>query len=267
MSTQGSSWATGLPLKDMDILRCGALPLAPRPSPLCWCPFKAVSSTQLTSSGNRRCGRRDQVWAAEGARPHRADPSAGSPGPDALSADRRQGARRTRRAGRREAAHGPAPAARPPEPGPSPPPPPRCTPGPATMRRLPRAALLPLQLALLVAAGAPEAPVSAPRSLVWGPGLRAGVVLPVRYFYLQAVNAEGQHLTRSPPGSVGPPAAASPRSPRRPRASGVRPPARRLRGVPPRASVALPRLWPPPLPRRPGHGGGGGRRRRSPLNE
>ncbi|XP_045873333.1 protein O-glucosyltransferase 3 isoform X2 [Meles meles] len=70
------------------------------------------------------------------------------------------------------------------------------------MRRLPRAALLPLPLALLVAAGAPEAPVSAPRSLVWGPGLRAGVVLPVRYFYLQAVNSAGQNLTRSPPGQT-----------------------------------------------------------------
>ncbi|XP_059786385.1 protein O-glucosyltransferase 3 isoform X1 [Balaenoptera ricei] len=70
------------------------------------------------------------------------------------------------------------------------------------MRRLPLVPLLPLQLALLVAAGAPEAPVSAPRSLVWGPGLRAGVVLPVRYFYLQAVNSEGQNLTRSPPGQT-----------------------------------------------------------------
>nr|XP_055160692.1 protein O-glucosyltransferase 3 isoform X7 [Nyctereutes procyonoides] len=67
------------------------------------------------------------------------------------------------------------------------------------MRRLPRAALLPLPLALLVAAGAPEPPLSAPRSLAWGPGLRAGVVLPVRYFYLQAVNSEGRNLTRSPP--------------------------------------------------------------------
>lgn len=79
--------------------------------------------------------------------------------------------------------------------------------GPATMRRLPRAAsLLVLQLALLgaAAAGVPEARVSAPRSLVWGPGLQADVVLPVRYFYVQAVNSEGQNLTRSPPGSVQP---------------------------------------------------------------
>ncbi|XP_040832833.1 protein O-glucosyltransferase 3 isoform X3 [Ochotona curzoniae] len=73
------------------------------------------------------------------------------------------------------------------------------------MRRLPRAAsLLVLQLALLgaAAAGVPEARVSAPRSLVWGPGLQADVVLPVRYFYVQAVNSEGQNLTRSPPGET-----------------------------------------------------------------
>ncbi|XP_069869643.1 protein O-glucosyltransferase 3 [Dipodomys merriami] len=73
------------------------------------------------------------------------------------------------------------------------------------MRLCPRALLLPplwLQLALPVAAGAPGAPVSAPRSLVWGPGLQAAVVLPVRYFYLQAVDAEGRNLTRSPPGQT-----------------------------------------------------------------
>ncbi|XP_074256645.1 protein O-glucosyltransferase 3 isoform X2 [Saimiri boliviensis] len=69
------------------------------------------------------------------------------------------------------------------------------------MRRLPRALLL-LRLALLAAAGAPEALVSAPRSLVWGPGLQAAVVLPVRYFYLQAVNSEGQNFTRAPPGQT-----------------------------------------------------------------
>lgn len=119
--------------------------------------------------------------------------------------------------------------------------------GPATMRRLPRAALLQLQFVLLVAAGPPEAPVSAPRSLVWGPGLRAGVVLPVRYFYLQAVSPEGHNLTRSPPGSVRPPTLLarlpSPlvpaARPRRNRA--CREPARRRRGL-------LPRVWSPPLP-------------------
>jgi hypothetical protein len=74
------------------------------------------------------------------------------------------------------------------------------------MRHPPPALLLPL--ALLVAAGAREAPVSARRSLAWGPGLQAAAVLPVRYFYLQAVSPEGRNLTRSPPGSVrpGPPA-------------------------------------------------------------
>ncbi|XP_075402673.1 protein O-glucosyltransferase 3 isoform X1 [Tenrec ecaudatus] len=69
------------------------------------------------------------------------------------------------------------------------------------MRRVPRA-WLPLQLALLAAAGAPEAPVSARRSLAWGPGLRADAVLPVRYFYVQAVNAEGRNLTGPPPGQT-----------------------------------------------------------------
>ncbi|XP_030056134.1 protein O-glucosyltransferase 3 [Microcaecilia unicolor] len=41
-------------------------------------------------------------------------------------------------------------------------------------------------------------PVSAERSLVWGPGLQAEIVLPVRYFYIQAVNAEGHNITHSP---------------------------------------------------------------------
>ncbi|XP_046493538.1 protein O-glucosyltransferase 3 isoform X2 [Equus quagga] len=116
------------------------------------------------------------------------------------------------RSGRERAGAGTAATARGPAPGWAQPRPRRSWPlpaaaeldrsGPATMRRLPRALLLPLPLALLVAAGAPEAPVSAPRSLVWGPGLQAGVVLPVRYFYLQAVTSEGQNLTRSPPGQT-----------------------------------------------------------------
>lgn len=72
------------------------------------------------------------------------------------------------------------------------------------MGRLPRALLLLLQHSLLVAGGGPGVQVSAPQSLVWGPGLQASIVLPVRYFYLQAVNSEGQNLTRSPPGSVQP---------------------------------------------------------------
>lgn len=122
--------------------------------------------------------------------------------------------------------------------------------GPETMRHLPRARLLALQLALLVASGAPEAPLSAPRSLVWGPGLQAGVVLPVRYFYLQAVSSEGQNLTRSPPGSVRPRASPAlrplraspplvPASTARP-SPGTRPP-------PAARAASFPRLWSPPL--------------------
>uniref|UniRef100_A0A6J0UDJ2 Protein O-glucosyltransferase 3 n=1 Tax=Pogona vitticeps TaxID=103695 RepID=A0A6J0UDJ2_9SAUR len=55
-------------------------------------------------------------------------------------------------------------------------------------------------------AAGPEAPpdstaaVSAEKSLVWGPGLRAELTLPVRYFYIQAVDGEGRNVTRSPPG-------------------------------------------------------------------
>lgn len=80
---------------------------------------------------------------------------------------------------------------------------------PATMLGIPRAPLLRLQLALLVAAGA-GARVSAPRSLAWGPGLQAAVVLPVRYFFLQAVDSDGRNLTSSPPGQCPSP---SPRVP------------------------------------------------------
>uniref|UniRef100_A0A8D0C0X0 Protein O-glucosyltransferase 3 n=1 Tax=Salvator merianae TaxID=96440 RepID=A0A8D0C0X0_SALMN len=54
------------------------------------------------------------------------------------------------------------------------------------------------------AAAAAESPssaaVSAERSLVWGPGLRAELTLPVRYFFLQAVGRDGRNFTRSPPG-------------------------------------------------------------------
>ncbi|KAM8977647.1 protein O-glucosyltransferase 3 [Pelodytes ibericus] len=45
--------------------------------------------------------------------------------------------------------------------------------------------------------GNPE-PVSAERSMVWGPGLHAGIVLPVRYFYIQAVTSRGHNFTLSP---------------------------------------------------------------------
>lgn len=67
------------------------------------------------------------------------------------------------------------------------------------MHGVPPAPLLWLQLALLGAAGA-GARVSAPRSLAWGPGLQATAVLPVRYFFLQAVDSDGRNLTSSPPG-------------------------------------------------------------------
>lgn len=40
--------------------------------------------------------------------------------------------------------------------------------------------------------------VSPERCLVWGSGLDPGRVLPVRYFYIQAVNSKGENLTLSP---------------------------------------------------------------------
>lgn len=36
------------------------------------------------------------------------------------------------------------------------------------------------------------------RCLIWGPGLNPDVVLPVRYFIIQAVNSKGENLTLSP---------------------------------------------------------------------
>ncbi|XP_051496426.1 protein O-glucosyltransferase 3 [Apus apus] len=61
--------------------------------------------------------------------------------------------------------------------------------------------LLAAALPLLRAAG-PAGPVSAERSLAWGPGLDAGLALPVRYFYIQAVSAAGRNFSRSPPGKT-----------------------------------------------------------------
>ncbi|XP_033864706.3 protein O-glucosyltransferase 3 [Acipenser ruthenus] len=40
--------------------------------------------------------------------------------------------------------------------------------------------------------------VSPERSVVWGAGLQSGVVLPVRYFFIQAVNTAGENFTHSP---------------------------------------------------------------------
>lgn len=36
------------------------------------------------------------------------------------------------------------------------------------------------------------------RCLVWGPGLNPDIVLPVRYFIIQAVSSNGENLTVSP---------------------------------------------------------------------
>ncbi|XP_015197243.2 protein O-glucosyltransferase 3 isoform X2 [Lepisosteus oculatus] len=44
----------------------------------------------------------------------------------------------------------------------------------------------------------PEASISPERSLVWGAGLEPRAVLPVRYFYIQAVSTSGKNFTRSP---------------------------------------------------------------------
>ncbi|XP_053166953.1 protein O-glucosyltransferase 3 isoform X2 [Hemicordylus capensis] len=53
---------------------------------------------------------------------------------------------------------------------------------------------------LWATAAEPPPAVSAERSLVWGPGLRAELALPVRYFFIQAVGSDGGNFTRSPPG-------------------------------------------------------------------
>lgn len=36
------------------------------------------------------------------------------------------------------------------------------------------------------------------RCLIWGPGLNPDIVLPVRYFIIQAVDSNGENLTLSP---------------------------------------------------------------------
>uniref|UniRef100_A0A3Q3Q7P7 Glycosyl transferase CAP10 domain-containing protein n=1 Tax=Monopterus albus TaxID=43700 RepID=A0A3Q3Q7P7_MONAL len=40
--------------------------------------------------------------------------------------------------------------------------------------------------------------ISAERCLIWGPGLNPNPVLPVRYFFIQAVDSKGENLTLSP---------------------------------------------------------------------
>ncbi|XP_066475946.1 protein O-glucosyltransferase 3 isoform X1 [Tiliqua scincoides] len=65
------------------------------------------------------------------------------------------------------------------------------------------AALAALLLPRCAAAAEPPAMVSPQRSLVWGPGLRAELTLPVRHFFIQAVSgSDGRNFTRSPPGST-----------------------------------------------------------------
>lgn len=39
---------------------------------------------------------------------------------------------------------------------------------------------------------------SAAKTLVWGPGLETNIVLPARFFYIQAVDSSGRNLTTSP---------------------------------------------------------------------
>uniref|UniRef100_A0A674JA74 Uncharacterized protein n=1 Tax=Terrapene triunguis TaxID=2587831 RepID=A0A674JA74_9SAUR len=58
-----------------------------------------------------------------------------------------------------------------------------------------------LLLLLLQVAEAPPASVSAEKSLVWNPGPEAELMMPVSYFYIQAVRAAGQNFTRSSPPS------------------------------------------------------------------
>ncbi|KAM4796104.1 protein O-glucosyltransferase 3 [Rhinophrynus dorsalis] len=50
----------------------------------------------------------------------------------------------------------------------------------------------------LGAAGGTGEPLSPEKSLVWGPGLHSDIVLPVRYFYIQAVTSSGHNFTNSP---------------------------------------------------------------------
>ncbi|RVE71419.1 hypothetical protein OJAV_G00051630 [Oryzias javanicus] len=56
-------------------------------------------------------------------------------------------------------------------------------------------------LVMLICANLPAGDcerISPERCLVWGPGLDRGAVLPVRYFFIQAVDSQGKNLTFSP---------------------------------------------------------------------
>lgn len=118
----------------MEVLRCGALSLSPRPSPRRWCPFKAVSSKRLNSSKNQRWGPgKTRSWRprAQARIPSLTKPA---PGPcsalgsrgrtrPSLTPGRAHGAGAGRSRGRAGGAAGGRARARPPEPGPTPPPP------------------------------------------------------------------------------------------------------------------------------------------------
>uniref|UniRef100_A0A8D0HM86 Protein O-glucosyltransferase 3 n=1 Tax=Sphenodon punctatus TaxID=8508 RepID=A0A8D0HM86_SPHPU len=80
---------------------------------------------------------------------------------------------------------------------------PRPDPHAVAPRLLLLGAAVSLQPALFLgAAKPPPAPVSAERSLVWGPGRRAEITLPVKYFYIQVVSSAGHNFTRPPPGNT-----------------------------------------------------------------
>ncbi|MGH0169604.1 UNVERIFIED_CONTAM: hypothetical protein FKN15_056970 [Acipenser sinensis] len=50
----------------------------------------------------------------------------------------------------------------------------------------------------LIHSDAARSDVSPERSVVWGAGLQSEVVLPVRYFFIQAVSTAGENFTHSP---------------------------------------------------------------------
>ncbi|XP_078513629.1 protein O-glucosyltransferase 2 [Lissotriton helveticus] len=59
-----------------------------------------------------------------------------------------------------------------------------------------------LTAAPLITEASVKGHVDPERCLIWGPGLRAEVVLPARHFYIQAVDAEGQKFISSPGDNV-----------------------------------------------------------------
>lgn len=60
-----------------------------------------------------------------------------------------------------------------------------------------------LVVVLATGSSSPSDPAPPPQSaaaggLVWGPGLEANIVLPARFFFIQALDSSGRNLTRSP---------------------------------------------------------------------